>query len=66
MTTMRHAHSPRLTQGRGIDAAGVSAASSHVAIIMRFAKFAAALALIAIAVAAIVAIRVVAWFPPFR
>jgi hypothetical protein len=41
-------------------------AAAHVAMLKRFAKFTLSLALIALAITAVMAIRVAAWFPPFH
>ena len=66
MTMMTHAHNPHMLQGHIVGATEVAGAQSHLATIKRFAKFALMLALFAIAVTGIMAIRVVAWFPPFH
>jgi hypothetical protein len=65
MTMITHAHSP-LLQGHGVSNADGSTGASHLAMIKRFAKFTLSIALIAIVMTAIMAIRVVAWFPPFH
>jgi hypothetical protein len=66
MTVTTHAYDADLLQDRGSTTTGVANATSHVAMIMRFVKFALSLVLIAIVVTAVMAIRVVAWFPPFH
>jgi hypothetical protein len=65
MTMMTHTHNPHLLQNHS-SSAGVSNAASHVAMIKRFAGFVLSMALIAIVMTAIMAIKVVAWFPPFH
>jgi hypothetical protein len=66
MTTMTHAHGRQLPQDYAVGTADASRAASHVAMIKRFARFVLSMALIAIVMTAIMAIRVVAWFPPFH
>ena len=66
MTMITHAHGRQLLQGYHAGTADASNAASHVAMIKRFAKFVLSMALIAIVMTAIMAIRVVAWFPPFH
>jgi hypothetical protein len=66
MTMITHAHGRRLPHGYGASTTDGSNAASHIAMIKRFAKFTLSIALIAIAVTAIMAIKVVAWFPPFH
>ena len=64
MTMINHAQGHQFLQGH--DAADGFPAASHIAMIKRFAKFTLSAALVAIVVTAIMAIRVVAWFPPFH
>jgi hypothetical protein len=66
MTMMTHAHGRQLLQGHGIGTADAFPAASHIAMIKRFAKFVLSMVLIAIVMTAIMAIRVVTWFPPFH
>ena len=66
MTMITHAHGRRLLQGHNVSTTDGSDAASHVAMIKRFAKFTLSIALIAIVVTAVMAIRGVAWFPPFH
>lgn len=66
MTMTTHAYDADLLQDRGSATTGVANATSHMAIIKRFAKFTLSLVLIATVVTAVMAIRVVAWFPPFH
>jgi hypothetical protein len=66
MTMITHPHGRQMPQGRGVGAVDGFRAASHVAMIKRFAKFTLSAALVAIVVTAIMAIRVVAWFPPFH
>jgi hypothetical protein len=65
MTMMTHTHNPRLLQNHS-STADVSNAASHLAMIKRFAKFVLAMTLFAVVLVGIMAIRVVAWFPPFH
>ncbi len=64
MTMMTHAHNPHLLRDHSSSATDVSDAS-HLVMIKRFARFALTLMLFAVALITVMAIRVVAWFPPF-
>jgi hypothetical protein len=67
MTMMTHAHSPHLLQDHSSSStADVSNATSHLAMIKRFAKFALTLVLFVLALAGIMAIRFLVWMPPFH
>jgi hypothetical protein len=66
MTMITHAHGRQLLQGYSVGTADASRATSHIAMIKRFAKFTLSMALIAIVMTAVMAIKVVAWFPPFH
>jgi hypothetical protein len=66
MTMIIHARDHQLLRGYGVRTADASRGASHLAMIKRFAKFTLSIALIAIVVTAVMAIRVVAWFPPFH
>jgi hypothetical protein len=66
MTMIAHTHGRQLLQGYGVSTAIGSGAAAHVAMIKRFVKFTLSIAFIAIVVTAVMAIRVVAWFPPFH
>jgi hypothetical protein len=65
MTMITHTHNPNLLH-RDASVAQQWDTASHVAIIKRFAKVTLSIVLIAIVVTAVMAIRVVAWFPPFH
>jgi hypothetical protein len=65
MTMMTHTHTPHLLQNHS-SSTSISNAASHVAMIKRFARFVLSIALIAIVMTAIMAIKIVAWFPPFH
>jgi hypothetical protein len=60
MTMITHA------QGYSVGTADASRAASHIAMIKRFAKFTLSMAFIAIVMTAVMAIKVVAWFPPLH
>ena len=66
MTMMTHAHDPHMLQGHSVGATEIAGAQSHLAMIKRFVKFALTLVLFVLALAGIMAIRFVAWMPPFH
>ena len=66
MTMVTHTNARQMPQGRGVGAVASFHPASHVAMIKRFVKFTLSAALVAIVVTAIMAIKVVAWFPPFH
>jgi hypothetical protein len=66
MTMTTHAHGRQLLQGYSVGTADASRAASHIAMIKRFAKFTLSMAFIAIVMTAVMAIKVVAWFPPLH
>lgn len=66
MTMLAHARSPQMLQGQDTRDASASVGTPHLAMIGRFFKFALGMLLFIAVVSAIMAVRVIAWFPHFH